>query len=44
MDEVIEAARARFDVSVREIMITQEDVHFKIPKVLRDTEEVQQSA
>ncbi len=36
VDEVIEAARQRFDVSIREVAITQEDVNFKIPKILRD--------
>ena len=36
VDEVIEAARARYDVSVREVAITQENVEFKIPKILRD--------
>ncbi len=34
VDEVIEAARSRFDVTIREVAITKEDVNFKIPKVL----------
>ncbi|MCB1581188.1 MAG: 4-hydroxy-3-methylbut-2-enyl diphosphate reductase [Rhodospirillales bacterium] len=34
VDEVIEAARARFDVSIREVAITQENVNFKLPKIL----------
>ncbi len=34
VDEVIEAARARFDVTIKEVSITQENVAFKIPKVL----------
>lgn len=36
VDEVINAMRERYDVSIREVAITQEDVHFKIPKVLRE--------
>jgi 4-hydroxy-3-methylbut-2-enyl diphosphate reductase len=36
IEEVIEAARGRFDVSVREVAITQEDVVFKVPRVLKD--------
>ncbi|HBR69610.1 MAG TPA: 4-hydroxy-3-methylbut-2-enyl diphosphate reductase [Rhodospirillaceae bacterium] len=34
IDEVIEAARKHFDVTVEEISITKENVKFKIPKVL----------
>jgi len=34
IEEVIEAARTRYDVTVEEVTITQEDVEFKIPKVL----------
>ncbi len=34
VDEVIAAARARFDVTVEEVAITREDVHFKVPKIL----------
>ena len=34
VDEVIAAARLRFDVTIEEISITEENVHFKIPKVL----------
>lgn len=34
VDEIINAARARYDVAIEEIAITQEDVHFKIPRVL----------
>ncbi|GJL85262.1 MAG: 4-hydroxy-3-methylbut-2-enyl diphosphate reductase [Micavibrio sp.] len=34
IDEVIEAARAHFDVTLEEISITKENVSFKIPKVL----------
>ncbi len=34
IDEVIEAARKHFDVTVEEISITKEHVKFKIPKVL----------
>jgi len=36
VDEVIEAARERFDVTIREVTITSENVHFKIPSVLKD--------
>ncbi|MCB9983279.1 MAG: 4-hydroxy-3-methylbut-2-enyl diphosphate reductase [Rhodospirillales bacterium] len=35
VDEVIAAARDKFDVSLEEVPITVEDVHFKVPKVLR---------
>lgn len=38
VDEVIEAARARFDVTVEEVAITQENVVFNIPRILRDAE------
>lgn len=34
VDEVIAAARERFDVTVEEVAITREDVHFKVPKIL----------
>ncbi len=34
VDGVIEQARLRFDVTVEEVAITQENVHFKVPKVL----------
>ena len=34
VDEVIEAAKEHFDVTIEEVAITQEDVTFKIPKVL----------
>lgn len=34
IDEVIAAAKTRFEVSVEEVAITKEDVEFKIPKVL----------
>ncbi len=36
VDEVIEAAKERFDVTIREIAITQENVNFKIPGILKD--------
>lgn len=39
VDEVIAAARDHFDVSVEEIAITQENVTFNIPRILRDAEE-----
>lgn len=34
VDEVIAAARARFEVVVEEVAITQENVEFKLPKIL----------
>ncbi|MCC7305759.1 MAG: 4-hydroxy-3-methylbut-2-enyl diphosphate reductase [Alphaproteobacteria bacterium] len=36
VDEVIAACRERFDVSIEEISITQENVFFKIPSVLTE--------
>ncbi|WP_207458604.1 4-hydroxy-3-methylbut-2-enyl diphosphate reductase [Azospirillum sp. SYSU D00513] len=36
VEEVIEAARARFDVTVREIRTAFEDITFKLPKALLD--------
>lgn len=39
VDEVINAARARFTVTVEEVSITQENVVFNIPRILRDAEE-----
>ena len=38
IDEVIMAAKERFDVTVEEIAITQENVVFNIPRILRDAE------
>lgn len=38
IDEVIDAAKARYDVTIKEVAITQENVHFKIPKILEDAE------
>lgn len=39
IEEVIAAAKERFDVTVEEIAITQENVVFNIPRILRDAEE-----
>jgi 4-hydroxy-3-methylbut-2-enyl diphosphate reductase len=39
IEEVITAAKERFDVSVEEITITQENVVFNIPRILREAEE-----
>lgn len=39
VDEVIEAAKERFEVSVEEIVITEENVTFNIPRILREAEE-----
>ena len=36
VDEVIAALRERFDISVEEVMVTKEDVQFKLPRVLAD--------
>lgn len=36
VDEVIEAARERFDLTIEEVAITKEDVNFKIPKILSE--------
>ncbi len=38
VDEVIEAARQRYDVTVEEIAITEENVVFNIPRILREAE------
>ncbi|MBK7361778.1 MAG: 4-hydroxy-3-methylbut-2-enyl diphosphate reductase [Micavibrio sp.] len=37
VDEVIERLRERFEVTIREISIIKEDVHFKVPHILNDT-------
>jgi 4-hydroxy-3-methylbut-2-enyl diphosphate reductase len=34
VDEVIAAARAHYDVTIEEVSITQENVHFKVPSIL----------
>ncbi|HEX2116885.1 MAG TPA: 4-hydroxy-3-methylbut-2-enyl diphosphate reductase [Alphaproteobacteria bacterium] len=34
VQEVIDACRARFDVTVQEVRVTDEDVHFNLPRVL----------
>ena len=39
VDEVIEAARKRFELTIEEVAITKEDVNFKIPKILSTAEE-----
>lgn len=39
IQEVIDAIRARFDVRVEEVVLTQENVVFNIPRILRDAEE-----
>jgi 4-hydroxy-3-methylbut-2-enyl diphosphate reductase len=36
VQEVIEACRQRFAVSVEEVRVTDEDVHFNLPRVLAD--------
>lgn len=39
IDEVIAAAKERFDVTLEEVAITQENVVFNIPRILREAEE-----
>jgi 4-hydroxy-3-methylbut-2-enyl diphosphate reductase len=39
IDEVIAAARERFEVTVEEVAITKEQVVFNIPRILRDAED-----
>lgn len=39
IQEVIDAIRARFDVRVEEVVLTQENVVFNIPRILRDADE-----
>lgn len=39
IQEVIDAIRARFDVGMEEVTLTEENVVFNIPRILRDTEE-----
>src|SRR5690606_32362938 len=34
VDQVIDACRARFDVTVEEVSVTREDVQFKLPRAL----------
>ena len=36
VDEVIDALKARFDVTVSEVETAKESVHFKVPRVLRE--------
>lgn len=36
VDEVVEAAREHFDVTLEEVAITKEDVVFKVPRVLKE--------
>ncbi len=36
VDEVIAAAKEHFDVTIEEVSIREENVHFKIPKILED--------
>ena len=37
IDEVIEAFRARYDLSVDQVETAREDIEFKVPRVLRET-------
>lgn len=34
VEEVLEACRARYEVSVEEVVVTREDIEFKLPRVL----------
>ena len=38
VNEVIDAFRARFDVTVEQVETAVETVNFKVPRVLRDIE------
>ncbi len=44
VDEVIEAARARFDVTLEEVTITEENITFNIPRILREAEDQKERA
>ena len=37
VEEVIEAFRARYDVTVKLVETAQENVEFKVPRILRET-------
>ncbi len=37
IDEVIDAFRARYDVTVEIVETAQENIEFKVPRVLRET-------
>jgi len=37
VNEVIDAFRARYEVTVEQIETAQENVEFKVPRVLRET-------
>ena len=37
VEEVIEACRERFEVTIEEVTVTREDVQFKLPRELADT-------
>jgi 4-hydroxy-3-methylbut-2-enyl diphosphate reductase len=36
IDEVVDAFRARFDVTVEKVVTAEEDVEFKVPRILRE--------
>ena len=38
VDEVIAAAKERYDVTIKEVAIVKEDVNFKVPRILADVE------
>ena len=35
VQEVIAALQAHFDVTLQDVTVTEEDVHFKLPRVLQ---------
>jgi 4-hydroxy-3-methylbut-2-en-1-yl diphosphate reductase len=36
IDEVIDAFRARYDVTVEKVVTAEENVEFKVPRILRE--------
>jgi 4-hydroxy-3-methylbut-2-enyl diphosphate reductase len=43
VDEVIAACRERFEVTVEEVRVTDENIQFKLPRALTDTDPVEAS-
>jgi 4-hydroxy-3-methylbut-2-enyl diphosphate reductase len=43
VDEVIAACRERFEVTVQEVRVTDENIQFKLPRALTDTDPVEAS-
>jgi 4-hydroxy-3-methylbut-2-enyl diphosphate reductase len=36
VQETLAAARARYDVTIEEVVTAREDVHFNLPRILED--------